>query len=1157
MNVFEPSPCQCQCPCLCHARVDNRLILNGRLDNHIVHNFSPQFQHQRWEWVEIIEPKTKEHMYANLTTGECVWDPPPDVKIKKTDDNQWWELFDPNTSRFYYYNATSQKTVWHRPQNCDIIPLAKLQKFLGAYSFVGMTLKQNTEVRDEEERAQRRREIATQTPVPQTQRFQRQDSNSSHSSSSHHDSLKDRSVNGDRVRRRGSQSSQSTTAGYSSSSPTISGGIIRRDSSTEMSPRSMDSPRLHRAQSMQRNVMEHSAPPSRSSSYRYTDHRARDDIYLTHGHPHRANRQGSFTERDYGSKSDSYGTRSESYTPPIGMNPETFMHDLHERLYSPGLSSASSSHGEPECIPFSQDIVNQQGNVSPSPLKPKTRSFPRTNPAYVGVPKRNGTPSVMYKRLNVEQQMSENHPAEPMTYSSAGIQIAPGDYVDNYYYPHERSDSEASHSSTRAIKHERNDSQTSHSSRNRELSDSQSSQGSSRNTSDIHSSQGSLRLQHTHDSTISFQDSVSSRSSARSFQDQEMLREQAGSRLSQNSYRASDTERNTDYANISSKNVPVYPTSYQQDTNHYREVLKDRQNILDNVNYLDGIPISTLEYNQHLDMGHNSVQNSNFQPGVELNESYDEDVNSNVFSSSGIQERIQQELALEMHPASLKRKKNPEMADSSQGSPVIDKGYLVHQPDVIQQRPVSMVVPSQSDANVSLSPSIGSLNRQMFLFQTRAGTAPPIRAASPLSTKQKLPSDSDIENYAQQYMNRHKKGLFGKKVSVATMLTWSKDPIQKPILRTEDKGVKKEACDVFKLIQIYMGDRKGKHSQMQAAQEIVIKGWNVANLRDEIYMQICKQTTENRKEESLQRGWELMAICLNFFPPSVKFYSYLEGYIQRHAEDIIDLPNVCAKTQSMSKLDIFQGYSWIQFKQVPISHFAAQCQRRLDKTMQSGPKKGQRKPTLEEIEQAKKSVFCPSMFGSTLKDVMLLQSDRFPDRQIPWIQVALSEEVLRLNGAKTEGIFRVPGDIDEVNSLKIKCDQWMLPTDCIDPHIPASLLKLWYRELHEPLIPQHFYEECIDNYSNGEAAIEVVNKLPDINRLVLAYLIRFLQVFAAEENSKTTKMDVNNLAMVMAPNCLRCESVEPSVIFENTRKEMGFIRTLIQNLDTSFMEGIV
>ena len=88
------------------------------------------------EWVEIIEPRTQEHMFANLTTGECVWDPPDGVPVKKANDDQWWELFDQNTSRFYYYNASSQKTVWHRPANCDIIPLAKLQ-----------TLKQNTEVK--------------------------------------------------------------------------------------------------------------------------------------------------------------------------------------------------------------------------------------------------------------------------------------------------------------------------------------------------------------------------------------------------------------------------------------------------------------------------------------------------------------------------------------------------------------------------------------------------------------------------------------------------------------------------------------------------------------------------------------------------------------------------------------------------------------------------------------------------------------------------------------------------------------------------------------------------------------------------------------------------------------------------------------------------
>jgi hypothetical protein len=77
--------------------------------------------------VEIIEPRTRERMYANLLTGECVWDPPAGVRIKRTGDNQWWELYDPNTSRFYYYNAATQRTVWHRPHSCDIIPLAKLQ----------------------------------------------------------------------------------------------------------------------------------------------------------------------------------------------------------------------------------------------------------------------------------------------------------------------------------------------------------------------------------------------------------------------------------------------------------------------------------------------------------------------------------------------------------------------------------------------------------------------------------------------------------------------------------------------------------------------------------------------------------------------------------------------------------------------------------------------------------------------------------------------------------------------------------------------------------------------------------------------------------------------------------------------------------------------
>lgn len=52
-------------------------------------------------------------------------------------------------------------------------------------------------------------------------------------------------------------------------------------------------------------------------------------------------------------------------------------------------------------------------------------------------------------------------------------------------------------------------------------------------------------------------------------------------------------------------------------------------------------------------------------------------------------------------------------------------------------------------------------------------------------------------------------------------------------------------------------------------------------------------------------------------------------------------------------------------------------------------------------------------------------------------------------------------------------------------------------------------------------------------------------------------MGEDNLAMVWAPNCLRCPSNDPLEILENTRKEMTFLRTVMQNLDTSFLEGVV
>jgi len=46
------------------------------------------------------------------------------------------------------------------------------------------------------------------------------------------------------------------------------------------------------------------------------------------------------------------------------------------------------------------------------------------------------------------------------------------------------------------------------------------------------------------------------------------------------------------------------------------------------------------------------------------------------------------------------------------------------------------------------------------------------------------------------------------------------------------------------------------------------------------------------------------------------------------------------------------------------------------------------------------------MFGNNLEEVMEVQKERYPQRKLPWVQTTLSEEVLRLQGAQTEGVFR-------------------------------------------------------------------------------------------------------------------------------------------------------
>lgn len=204
-----------------------------------------------------------------------------------------------------------------------------------------------------------------------------------------------------------------------------------------------------------------------------------------------------------------------------------------------------------------------------------------------------------------------------------------------------------------------------------------------------------------------------------------------------------------------------------------------------------------------------------------------------------------------------------------------------------------------------------------------------------------LIKECDIEKFAQENLN-FSKGIFRKKSSVRDMLSWTGEAITKPMLTlARDKAGKKMAIEQFKLVQIYMGDRKARvgMSLNSVAMDIINQCVMNSTLRDELYVQLCRQTTENPKRESLIRGWELMAICLAFMPPSPTFQPALLGYMNRHRD-----ASFAKHFPDIGKWPIH----------VQVSHYATVACRRLDRIGSSG-KKQAKKPTNDDISYARVS----------------------------------------------------------------------------------------------------------------------------------------------------------------------------------------------------------
>lgn len=206
-------------------------------------------------------------------------------------------------------------------------------------------------------------------------------------------------------------------------------------------------------------------------------------------------------------------------------------------------------------------------------------------------------------------------------------------------------------------------------------------------------------------------------------------------------------------------------------------------------------------------------------------------------------------------------------------------------------------------------------------------------------------------------------------------------------------------------------------------------------------------------------------------------------------------------------------------------------------------KKEKKERERKEKELKKKRGGKPvAVFNSTLEEVMSLQDESAGD--VPVILTTLTDAIFSLNGHQCEGIFRLSPSIAEVSKLKDQFNAQNYQLTTTDPHVVASCLKLWFRELSQPLIPHEFYDECIKKAHHTEQIMQLITRIPPINQKVIEFFAKFLLKLAAAENVSVTKMGLDNLAIVFSPGFLRC--LDPMKMMANSALEGLFVENLIE-----------
>ncbi|XP_074931701.1 rho GTPase-activating protein 9 isoform X3 [Phalacrocorax aristotelis] len=228
-----------------------------------------------------------------------------------------------------------------------------------------------------------------------------------------------------------------------------------------------------------------------------------------------------------------------------------------------------------------------------------------------------------------------------------------------------------------------------------------------------------------------------------------------------------------------------------------------------------------------------------------------------------------------------------------------------------------------------------------------------------------------------------------------------------------------------------------------------------------------------------------------------------------------------------------------------------------------------KRPPLQSLQE--KGLIRDQVFGCRLEALCQRESTTVPRF------VRLCVEAVEERGLDVDGIYRVNGNLSMIQKLRFAVDReravtsdgrYVFPEQLCqeerlsladpewsDVHVVTGALKLFFRELPEPLVPYGLFDPFIeavklpDPQEQVERVAELVQSLPPANYATLRYLLAHL--CRVMERVDVNRMTRQNIGIVFGPTLLRPER-EPGSLAAGMAQQNQAVELLLAHFDRIF-----